>query len=157
MQLNRRTARETVMTALYALELSNDSLEHIIETVLKKRLSSDEQLLDFAEKLFLRTVRDKKQLDEIISGFVTNWDIKRIASIDRCVLRMGLAEMMTFEDIPTKVSINEAIDVVKKFSTHKSGNFVNGILDSASKKLIEEGKIKKQGSGLIDKTLPRDK
>lgn len=156
MQLNRRTARETVMIALFALELSDNSLDHIIETVIKKRLSADLELLKFAEKLFLRTVRDKNELDEIIGGFVTNWDIKRIATIDRCVLRMGLTEMMTFEDIPTKVSINEAIDVVKKFSTHKSGNFVNGILDPASKKLIEEGKIVKQGTGLIDKTLPKE-
>lgn len=143
------------MMALYAAELSNETLEHILETVIKPRLQDDTKLREFANALFLKTVRDSSELDEIVSEFVTNWDVKRIATIDRCVLRLALTEMMTFEDIPTKVTINEAIEIVKKYSTSKSGKFVNGILDAASKKLTEQGKIIKKGSGLITKSLPR--
>ena len=155
MSLNRRKARETAMMALYAAELSNDNLEHILETIINPRLKEDGDLLDFATSLFLKTVRDRTELDEIVKEFVTNWDIKRIATIDRCVLRLAVAEMIAFEDIPTKVTINEAIDIVKKYSTSKSGKFVNGILDAASKKLTEQGKITKKGPGLITKTMPR--
>ncbi len=154
--LNRRTAREVVMIGLYAIELSNDSVEHVLESIIHKRLTGDAKLRDFSESLFLRTVRDRKELDAIIGDFVKNWDVKRIATIDRCVMRMALSEMMGWDDIPTKVSINEAIEIVKKFSTEKSGQFVNGILDSASKKLVEEGKISKSGPGLIEETFPRN-
>ncbi len=153
--LNRRTAREVVMIALYAIELSNDSVEHVLESIIRKRLSGDEKLLEFAEKLFLRTVRDRKALDEIIGQFVQNWDVRRIAIIDRCVMRMALSEMTGWEDIPTKVTINEAIEIVKKFSTGKSNKFVNGILDSATKKMVQDGKIVKSGTGLIEDSLPK--
>lgn len=143
------------MIALYAAELSNESLEHILETVINPRLQDDTGLREFATSLFLKTVRDRNEIDEIVKEFVTNWDIKRIAIIDRCVLRLAVMEMMAFEDIPTKVTINEAIEIVKKYSTAKSGKFVNGILDAAQKKLSEQGKINKKGAGLITKTMPR--
>lgn len=155
MSLNRRKAREAAMMALYAAELSNETLEHILETVINPRLKDDADLLNFATSLFLKTVRDRNELDEIVKEFVTNWDIKRIAIIDRCVLRLAVAEMMAFEDIPTKVTINEAIEIVKKFSTSKSGKFINGILDAVAKKLTEQGKIIKKGPGLITKTMSR--
>ncbi|AXJ01420.1 NusB antitermination factor [Cyclonatronum proteinivorum] len=155
MTLNRRKARETAMMALYAAELSNDSLEHILETVIHPKMKADEELNEFSTALFLKTIRDREELDAIVGEFVTNWDIKRIATIDRCVLRLAITEMMAFEEIPTKVTINEAIEIVKKYSTAKSGKFINGILDAASKKLGEQGKIVKTGSGLITKTLPR--
>lgn len=150
MQYKRRTAREVVMKALYALELSNDSLEHIIDTVLKPALKKDPELLQFAETLFLFTVRDIKQMDKIISEFADNWDIKRIAVLDKSILRMALVEIVKFDDIPTKVTINEAIEIAKTYSTPKSGKFVNGILDAASAKLEEQGLISKTMAGIAD-------
>lgn len=142
------------MKALYACELSNDSIEHLLETILQKQLKEDKSLLQFAETLFIRSVRDTKELDSIITEFVQNWDIKRIAVIDRCTMRMALTELMAFPEIPTKVTINEAIDIVKRYSTPRSGRFINGILDAAAKKLTEEGKIVKKGTGLLDESLP---
>jgi N utilization substance protein B len=73
--------------------------------------------------------------------------------VDRMVLQMALCELLFFENIPTKVSINEAIELVKKFSTAKSGKFVNGILDASLNELNSNGKIKKTGRGLIDKSF----
>jgi N utilization substance protein B len=155
MQLNRRTAREIVMKALYALELSHNTLEHIIETVIKPVLKKEDKLMAFAEELFLKTVRDTKMADEIISSLADNWDIKRIAIIDKMILRMSVCEMVHFPDIPTKVTINEAIEIAKSYSTSKSGPFINGILDAASEKLRKEGKINKEGIGLMESPLNR--
>jgi N utilization substance protein B len=153
MPLNRRTAREVVMKALYAGELSKDSIEHLLETIVRKQLKEDKELLQFAEKLFIRSVRDTKELDSIITEFAQNWDIKRIAVIDRCTMRMALTELMAFPEIPKKVTINEAIDIVKRYSTPKSGRFINGILDSAANKLSEEGRIVKKGTGLLNESV----
>ena len=102
--------------------------------------------------MFFRTLENRSQFDEIISKHIKNWEIDRLAMIDRMVLQMALCEFMFFEDIPTKVTINEAIELVKKFSTAKSGRFVNGILDASLDDLNNEGKIKKTGRGLIDKS-----
>ncbi|MCH8566974.1 MAG: transcription antitermination factor NusB [Balneolales bacterium] len=155
MSLNRRTARETVMIALYAIELSDDRVELVLSQQIHSKLKGDAKLLDFAEKLFLTTISEKKKADELISEFVKNWDVKRIAIIDRCTLRMCITEMLHFEDIPVKVTINEGIEIVKKFSTHKSGQFINGILDSVSKKLEADGLLRKSGAGLIQQSMPK--
>lgn len=105
---------------------------------------------NFAEKLFLRTQRNLKELDAIIEDQISNWDMERLALIDRQILRIALCELLYFEDIPTKVSINEAIEIAKHYSTSKSGKFINGILDAAYNKLNEEGRIEKSGRGLVD-------
>lgn len=97
-------------------------------------------------------MENRSQFDDIISRHIKNWEIDRLAMIDRMVLQMALCEFMYFEDIPTKVSINEAIELVKKFSTAKSGRFVNGILDASLVELNKDSKIKKTGRGLIDKS-----
>ena len=151
MQLNRRTSREIVMKALYALEISNDSLEHILETIIKPVLKKEKKLLEFSESLFLKTVRDTKVLDEIIIKYLDNWDFKRVAIIDKSILRMALCELTNYEDIPTKVTINEAIEIAKLYSTDQSGRFINGILDAATEEMKKSGEIKKTGAGLIDK------
>jgi len=72
-----------------------------------------------------------------------NWDADRIASLDMILLQMGLSELLYFETIPTKVTINEYIDIAKEYSTPQSGQFVNGILDNLHKELLEKGKINK--------------
>lgn len=141
------------MKGLYALELSNDSLEHILETVVTPPLKKDLSLREFAETLFLKTVRDTKMADTIIADVADNWDIKRIALVDKMILRMAVCEMIHFQDIPTRVTINEAIEIAKNFSTPKSGTFINGILDTACTKLTQESKITKQGIGLIEESI----
>ena len=99
---------------------------------------------EFAKSL-LQTVQDKKeQLLELIKPKLKNWDADRVASLDLILLQMGIAEFLYFETIPTKVTINEYIDLAKDYSTPQSGQFVNGLLDNIHKELTSENKIDKK-------------
>ncbi|MDR9417357.1 transcription antitermination factor NusB [Gracilimonas sp.] len=152
--INRRKVRETVLKALYAYRLSKDSTQHIVSNLIQKEdFVKEKDLARFAERLFFRTVEHEEELDEIIVKHIRNWDIERLALIDRFILRMALCEFLYFEEIPTKVSLNEAIELAKRYSTAKSGRFINGILDAALTDLNEQDLIKKTGRGLIEKSL----
>ncbi|MFD2533452.1 transcription antitermination factor NusB [Gracilimonas halophila] len=152
--INRRQVRETVLKAIYALQLGNDSTQHVADTIIKKaEFAKKKELRRFAEKLFFKTVEHEEELDEVISKHIKNWDIHRLALIDRLVLKMAICEFIYFEEIPTKVSINEAIEIAKRYSTAKSGRFINGILDAALTDLNESGRINKKGRGLIQQSL----
>jgi len=95
-------------------------------------------------KLLLTTCLEKKEfLLDLITPKFQNWDADRIAALDMILLQMGLSELLYFETIPTKVTINEYIDLAKEYSTPQSGQFVNGILDNLHKELLEKGKINK--------------
>ena len=85
-----------------------------------------------------------------MKGKLQNWDIERVAMTDKVLLKMALAELIYFPSIPTKVTINEFIEISKTFSTPKSKKFVNGILDGLSTELVDKGIIKKSGRGLLD-------
>ena len=98
--------------------------------------------MDFAKSL-LQTVLDKKEVSmELIKPKLRNWDSERIATLDLIILQMGICEFLYFETIPTKVTINEYIDLAKEYSTPQSGQFVNGLLDNIHKefapKLLDE-------------------
>ncbi|RYD74382.1 MAG: transcription antitermination factor NusB, partial [Sphingobacteriales bacterium] len=98
----------------------------------------------FAKDL-LQTVQDKKdQLLELIKPKLKNWDADRVASLDLILLQMGISEFLYFETIPTKVTINEYIDLAKDYSTPQSGQFVNGLLDNIHKELSAQNKIEKK-------------
>tara|TARA_R110002096_G_scaffold432976_2_gene650744 strand:- start:384 stop:848 length:465 start_codon:yes stop_codon:yes gene_type:complete len=150
--INRRLVRETVLQALYAHQQSGDTVQYITDTVIKEALGTDKDIRRFAEKLFFTTLQHKEELDTVITKHIQNWEIGRLALIDRLVLRIALTEFLYFEEIPTKVTINEAIEIVKKFSTAKSGRFVNGILDASILELQAEGKAQKKGRGLIQES-----
>ena len=149
----RREAREKVMQALYARELSGDEVKHVIRHVIEPTLAGTPAAVDFATKLFLRTLDGRAELDEMIDGHTKNWELSRIALIDKIVLRMAITEFLTFEDIPPKVTINEAIEVAKRFSTPRSGQFINGILDAVLADLKRDGRLQKRGRGLVDVTV----
>lgn len=104
----------------------------------------------FLERLFEDVIRENDFLEERIQKRTKNWDVDRIALIDRVILKLSLIEMMNSPSIPIKVSINEAIEISKMYSTPKSKQFINGVLDVVSNELISSGKIKKSGRGLID-------
>ncbi len=146
---NRREARTRVMQALYATEIAGaEDAARMVETIIAPKLSGDTAALAFAERLFWRVHRHLARLDKIIGSHSKNWDLSRIALVDRIVLRMAIAEMLAFEDIPPKVSINEAIEIVKRYSTAESGRFVNGILDSALFDFHGRRLLNKSGRGL---------
>lgn len=149
---NRRQSRERVLEALYAKELSDNDAAEILSDLIHAKLDSPEECR-FAEKAFLSTVKNRQDYDELIEGQLKNYDIHRLALVDKIILRMAVNEFLEFEDIPVKVTINEAIDLAKKYSTAKSGYFVNGILDAVSKELEQNKKILKKGRGLLERTV----
>ncbi|MGK7370590.1 MAG: transcription antitermination factor NusB, partial [Candidatus Halalkalibacterium sp. M3_1C_030] len=133
--------------------LSRDSWEHILEVIIKPKLQTEKEAYKFAENLFLRTLNHQDEIDEIIQKHIKNWKIERLTTIDKLILRIALCEFLYFEQIPTKVTINEALEIAKKYSTSKSSNFVNGILDAALEELREADRINKKGRGLIESSI----
>jgi N utilization substance protein B len=105
---------------------------------------------EFFQNIFNLTVENDSANRELIAKKTQNWDIERIAQTDKIILSMALTEMKNFPSIPVKVSINEYIDISKNYSTPKSKQFVNGLLDVLSKELTENGQIRKSGRGLLD-------
>lgn len=146
---SRREARERVMKSLYAFEQGGGPADHIMKHIIRPGFEDDPSTLEFAEKLFLRCLDAEDQSDDIITRYAENWEFSRIALIDRLLLRMAICEMLSFPDIPPKVSINEAIEIAKKYSTDNSGKFVNGILDAVLVHLHEQGLLRKEGRGLV--------
>ncbi len=90
----------------------------------------------FADPLILGTLEHREEADAIIRKHAKNWELHRIAAVDRNILRLAIFEMLHRDDIPPVVSINEAVDIAKKFSTQDSGKFVNGILDKVKGELL---------------------
>ncbi|MBN2806001.1 MAG: transcription antitermination factor NusB [Prolixibacteraceae bacterium] len=142
----------------------NDDLEFvasmIIKTLRKFKLSTlptkslmplfkDEDDIDFTKKLFRKAVLNTEEHREIIKKHLRNWELDRVAFIDVLIMEMALCEFLYFNSIPTKVSLNEYIDLAKFYSTTKSRTFINGILDKILKSLKEEGQITKIGRGLV--------
>lgn len=109
-----------------------------------------EEDFKFLERLFSDTLEQNDFLEELIQKRTKNWDVERIALTDRVILKLACVEMMNSPSIPVKVSINEAIEISKMYSTPKSKQFINGVLDVVSNELNSSGKIRKSGRGLID-------
>ena len=104
--------------------------------------TEDNEVRLFGDPLIRGVLKHLKEVDETIAEQVKNWDMDRIAKVDRNILRLAIHEMLHREDIPPVVSINEAIDIAKKFSTEKSGRFVNGILDKVKAKLMRPARTR---------------
>ncbi|RNI30318.1 transcription antitermination factor NusB [Rufibacter immobilis] len=104
----------------------------------------------FFEELYFETLKDDEKYEAMISESVKNWDVERVALMDKIILKMALCEMHIFRSIPVKVTINEYIDISKVYSTPKSKQFVNGVLDKLSQDLLSSGAIRKSGRGLLD-------
>jgi len=127
----RRKARELALQVLYAFELSGDPVDEILKNVPDGEAVSRE-IGEFAALLSRKTVEHLARIDEVISQKVQRWELSRIAVVDKSILRLAICELLHFPDIPQKVSINEAIELAKTYSTKESGRFVNGILDSVA-------------------------
>lgn len=124
----RRKAREIVLQALYEAEFSDAAPREIFDQQIARRAPTDE-VVAHAEELFFKTVAARDRLDELIAGVLENWDMERVALIDKNILRFALAEILYFEEVPSKVIVNEAIEVAHRFSSEDAGRFINGVLD----------------------------
>ncbi|MEL7587400.1 MAG: transcription antitermination factor NusB [Prolixibacteraceae bacterium] len=142
----------------------NDDLDFVVSMIIKtvkkfKEYAGDEQSLlpffkdeedrEFAKNLFRKCILNHLDLKKIVEQHTVNWDIERIAFIDNMILELAIVEFLYFPSIPTKVTLNEYIELSKYYSTQKSRNFINGILDKSLKALKKEDKVVKTGRGLI--------
>ena len=148
--INRRKARESALRSLYAMEVGSNSRAEVTQQIVKKLLVDDTDGISFAKEVVLHTSENKSEWDKFIADHIKNWEVSRLAILDKLILRMAITEFIHFEQIPTKVTINEAIELAKSYSTRKSGTFVNGILDAILNDLTEKGRIVKKGRGLIE-------
>jgi len=125
----RRQARELAVQFLYQHDLGGGTLEESVALFWQTQWETAEPTRKFAEELIRGTIEHQPVIDEKIQKYTEHWELQRIAAVDRNILRLAIYEMLFRDDIPPVVSINEAVDIAKKFSTRESGAFVNGILD----------------------------
>ncbi len=130
------------MQALFYMDMRDNAsvemLEHFCEN-----FSPSKKPRPFFLKLVNGVLGAREEIDTLIERFSENWDISRMSCVDRNVMRIAVFELLYCDDIPPKVSINEAVDVGKKYGTEESGAFINGIMDSIRGELEKEGKLKK--------------
>lgn len=136
---HRTKSREIALKILYQSDLVEDETKDLITDFFSYLTEEEKQELpssikEFAIALIEGTLSKKEEIDSIISSFAKNWHLDRMAVIDRNIMRMASYELLYRDDIPPKVSINEAVELAKKYGDVDSGKFVNGILDKISKK-----------------------
>ncbi len=136
----RTLAREYALQMLYQCELNPDGANEIIKSVWSEFPDTDDEVRDFANRIVTGTLERISDLDVVINRYADNWQLSRMAVVDRNILRFATFEILYMEDVPPKVSINEAVNLAKKFSQEDSGKFVNGVLD----KINHTEKIPKQ-------------
>ena len=132
----RRKSRELALQALFYMDIRNGFTEENLE-LFKKYLTPGSS--DFFDLLSGGVLENKDDIDAIIDDHSSNWRLHRMSCVDRNILRLAVYELYYCIDIPSKVSINEGIDIGKKFGTRESGGFINGLLDSIRKRLEQEG------------------
>ncbi|MFA5142720.1 MAG: transcription antitermination factor NusB [Candidatus Omnitrophota bacterium] len=136
----RTKAREIALKILYAVDITGDEPKECIDRYWKGEEDKDAEVRAFANSLVLGTANKLKEIDKIISGVATNWHLERMAVIDRNILRFAAYELLFIAEIPPKVTINEAIDIAKRYGDSESGKFVNGILDKINKDIAAKTK-----------------
>ncbi len=129
----RTKARECALKILYAIDVTKEDAKKCIDTFWQNHEDLDAEMRSFADALVLGVYNNKELIDKLITTHSTNWQLKRLAVIDRNILRFAVYELLYREDIPPKVAINEAIDIAKKYGDKDSGKFVNGVLDKINK------------------------
>ena len=128
--MTRRTrGREIALQVLYQAEQNAGFSPEDVRRFVERRLRGEAKLIEFAEALIAGVQEHKPRIDALISEAAENWRIDRMAAIDRNILRLGAFEMLFCPEVPTKVAINEALELAKRYSTAQSSRFVNGILD----------------------------
>ena len=142
---NRPIVRNLVLKTLKMLPFAADEKQELMN--LSANWADDRE---FAETLYKQTLIEDDKMEKLIAGSVQNWDVERVALLDKIILKMALTEMQLFRGIPVKVTINEYIEISKLYSTPKSKQFVNGILDKLATDLAASGDIRKSGRGLLD-------
>ena len=135
--MGRRRSREFALQALYQLNITKQDVTALLKQFQEHFLSVGEAD-DFLRRLVLGVLEHCEELDRLIERYSENWRLDRIDVVDRNILRMALFELLYCEDIPPKVTINEAIDLGKRYGSEDSGSFINGILDRIQNEVIRK-------------------
>lgn len=130
---NRTKSRECALKILYQADVTRRGIRISAKQFWEELPSKETIVFDFSERLTCGIEDHLKEIDEKISAYATNWQLNRMAVIDRNVLRIGVFELYYAQDIPPKVSINEAVELAKKYGDTESSKFINGILDKIHK------------------------
>lgn len=157
--MRRRTqARELALQLLYQVDLLRSSLTHEEEDRFLLEHAEGAEVREYARAIVDGVAAERPAIDAVIDDVAKNWELGRMAVIDRNVLRMGIFELLYRQDIPPKVAINEAVDLAKKYSTKNSSAFVNGILDKAKERRPWAAAVEAEGEGAPPPPdpLPRD-
>ncbi len=125
----RTKAREYALRLLYKFDLTKESPLDGLDSFWADNQELPGEVTEFAERLVSGTLEHLDDIDKKIAGYAANWQLNRMAIVDRNILRIGSFELLYLDDVPPKVAINEAVDLAKKYSGDESGKFVNGILD----------------------------
>tara|TARA_X000001036_G_scaffold90318_1_gene82641 strand:- start:654 stop:1088 length:435 start_codon:yes stop_codon:yes gene_type:complete len=135
----RRAARQCVLEALFSYQFSKNDTLQIIDQLISKNpeLKGNN---DFIQSLFESVLKNMKWTEDIIKSHLENWEIDRVAQIDKILLKMGICEIYLIDDIPPKVTISEMVEIAKIYSTDESPVFINGILDAVFKNYLKENK-----------------
>jgi N utilization substance protein B len=129
----RRKSRELAMQMLFQLDMGKHTPDQVRNTFWKAREENDDDVRGFAEDLFRVAVARENEVTELIEKHSANWRLDRMASVDRNVLRMAIAEMLGFPGTPAPIVINEALEIARRYSGPESINFLNGVLDAVAK------------------------
>lgn len=134
----RRQSRELAVQFLYQTDITGrENWQKELEYFWREQEIAPD-VKEFSNRI-INTVTEKiKEIDKLIASYTTNWDISRISVVDRNILRATISELLYMDDIPPIVSINEAVDIAKKYGTSESGKFVNGILDKIRMELVKK-------------------
>ena len=128
----RRIAREAVLQALYAYEITKEKQDKVLKDIINRQ-SYDNDMKHFITSLFNFSIDNKEWCEEQIKTRLNNWEFDRVALLDRLLLILAISEIHFIDDVPPKVSISEAIEIAKQYSTEESSSFVNGVLDNIYK------------------------
>ena len=137
----RRLARELAVQVLFHLEFSPDD-NHEAFALICDHFHSPESVRPFSSQLVQGVCENRDDLDALIIRASKNWRLERMARLDKCILRLASFEMLFMEDVPPKVSIDEAVEMGKKFGSDDSGSFINGVLDNIFNTLLQQGRLK---------------
>lgn len=126
------------MQMLYEIEMAQAPLSSVITGFWMRHPECDEPTREFAQRLVSGVLSQKEEIDAIIVKHSAHWRLPRMAAVDKNILRLAVFEIKELEDIPLKVTLNEAIEIAKKFGSEESGAFINGVLDKIGKELKKE-------------------
>ncbi len=131
----RRKSRELALQMLFQSDMARQSQEQVEKTFWEEREELDEDVRGFAQDIFRTAMLKREEIDKLIEKHAEHWRMDRMATVDRNILRAGVAEFIGFPKTPRPVIINEALEIARRFSTPESVQFINGVLDSVAKEL----------------------